>query len=241
MNQELTEIVVLMDASGSMGVSVNDVIGGFKTFLQEQRKCHEGYIRLTLIQFSSLFPQHVVYNRAMLDDVNLTAEQYKPLGGTPLYDALAMAITTTGNKLAAMQEYERPGKVVFLVITDGEENASKEFTGPVVQAMVKHQESTYQWQFVYIGADVDAFAQASAVAIDKTKTANFVRNKAGYINAFRAVGSNVAGYRSSNEVQAMSFTEDQRSMMAADVGEAHPAADTQTPDKPVECCGGKCK
>jgi hypothetical protein len=95
----------------------------------------------------------------------LTMETYTPSGGTALLDAMGKTIDATGRRLAAMPEHARPGKVIVVIITDGEENSSREFTYPRVNEMICHQRDVYKWEFMFIGTNQDAIASASRIGI----------------------------------------------------------------------------
>jgi hypothetical protein len=121
----------------------------------------------------------------------------KPRGGTALYDAVCIAIDTVGKRLAATPEKNRPGVVIVCIVTDGGENASTEFTYKDVNTRVDRQKNQYNWQFMYLGANQDAFAVAQALSFDVSKTSNFKTSNAD------AVGSGISGMVS--VMRSMSF------------------------------------
>lgn len=165
MKDGTTEIVVLLDRSGSMGSAKRDIIGGFNRFVAEQRKL-PGEARLTLVQFDSQGPHEVVHDRVPLARVpDLTDATYVPRGMTPLLDAMGWTIDHAGQALAALPEAERPATVVFVVATDGEENASREYSKAALRDKVVMQQDTYSWKFLYLGANQDAFAEAHKYGI----------------------------------------------------------------------------
>lgn len=168
MNNNLTEIVCIIDRSGSMASITNDAIGGFNTFLAEQKKL-PGEARLTLVLFDHEYL--VPVDNQPLDKVEeLTASTYVPRGSTALMDAIGRAITTVGERLAKTEEAQRPGQVVVVILTDGFENASQEYTRTRVAEMIQHQQEKYNWRFVYLGVNVDAFKEASSLNIAPTTT-----------------------------------------------------------------------
>lgn len=148
-----TLIAVLLDRSGSMESVKSDTEGGFKAFIDLQRG-HTGDIRVTLAQFDTEYD--VVYaNRAIAD---VPALVLQPRGGTALYDALGRLITDVGAELAALEQSRRPGTVIVVVLTDGHENSSREWTHDAVSAAIRRQETDYAWDFVFLGANMDAVA-----------------------------------------------------------------------------------
>lgn len=192
--RDATEIVVVMDKSGSMGVRQNDAIGGFNSFLEDQKK-EPGEANMTLVLFDTTY--NIPISGKPIKDVQpLTHETYRPGGNTALNDALARAIIETGKRLDDMPEADRPDKVICVVITDGEENSSKEHTKAQVQEMVKHQEEKYDWAFMYLGTGVDAFNEAMQLGIQKNMAANFAGGSIGTRSAYVGTSEAVKGYRS---------------------------------------------
>lgn len=191
--KDATEIVIVMDKSGSMECQRDDAIGGFNSFLEDQKK-EPGEANLTLILFDTTY--RVCYSGKPLAQVEpLCRKTYRPGGGTALNDALAKGITETGSRLEAMPESERPNKVICVVITDGEENSSKEHTKEQVAEMVKHQEEKYSWAFIYLGANVDAFDEARQLGIQPQMAVCFSANSIGTRSAHEGASNAVKQYR----------------------------------------------
>jgi len=189
--------VVVMDKSGSMGPRQADAIGGFNQFLTDQQK-EPGEANLTLIQFDTTY--NVVCSGKPIKDVEpLNTDTYRPGGGTALNDALARGVIETGKRLADMPEADRPQKVICVVITDGEENSSKEHTKEQVQEMVKHQEEKYDWAFLYLGANVDAFAAAQQLGIQANMAVAFCASPVGVRSAYAGTSEAVRHYRSAGK------------------------------------------
>lgn len=149
---DYTHITLVVDRSGSMGSMQSAAQEGIDAFVATQRVV-PGRASFTLIEFNSDI--HTVGFWGNIK--NFSGYSLVPAGGTALLDAVGQAIVLTGQKLDSMHEQARPGKVVVMVVTDGGENASKEFTADGVRAMVKHQEEKYGWQFIYVGSDVAAW------------------------------------------------------------------------------------
>ena len=163
MNSNLTYIAILLDSSGSMGGSRNDVIGGVNSFLEQQRQL-PGEARVTIAKFATNY--EIVCDNIRLQDVkDITPEDYLPMGGTALADAAMRLISTLGGFFATMPEEERPGQVVVLVFSDGEENMSREHTMEQVRETVKHQEEKYSWKFLLFGMDIDAKAMGASLGM----------------------------------------------------------------------------
>jgi Mg-chelatase subunit ChlD len=208
--KDATHIAVLLDRSGSMDAVKDETISGFNYFLKEQKDVGDN-ASLTLVQFDSESTDVVHEARAVRDVPNLNGDTYQPRGSTPLLDALGQTINSTGRTLAAIPEPNRPDKVVFVVITDGQENASHKFTKSQVKEMINHQMAKYNWQFVYLGANQDAFAEAGAVGIGAANAANFAPAYTEMAYAFTS--GNVANYRRTARVSSLRYSEQQRADM----------------------------
>lgn len=159
MKSGLDLVVAVIDRSGSMSSCQQATIGGFNEFIKGQlavpREC-----RLTLIQFDHEY--EVVHSQKPLNEFPpLSCETYVPRGSTALLDAMGRAINSTGEELAKLPEDQRPEKVVFVVVTDGLENASTEFTRAKIFEMVEHQKKNYNWTFIYLGANQDAITEGA--------------------------------------------------------------------------------
>jgi len=168
MNKDLTEIVVVLDKSGSMGSVREDTIGGFNTFLQDQKEL-PGEAVLTLTMFDTEYS--FVERGTLLENVQpLSNETYAPGGLTALLDAVGKTINDVVSRHATLPEDEKPGKVVFVVLTDGEENSSREITKKSeLVKMVKKQEEDYEWEIVFLGADIDAWGDGSSMGFSKSR------------------------------------------------------------------------
>ena len=147
-NTNLTQLAILLDRSGSMQSIVADTIGGFDAFIAEQRNA-PGVCRVTLAQFDNEY-EEVYADRPLTSVPGL---ELHPRGSTALLDAIGQLVTTIGSRLAAMPEHERPGTVIIGIMTDGQENASIEWTHQAIKALIEQQTNHYGWQFLYMGAD----------------------------------------------------------------------------------------
>lgn len=208
--KDATHIAVLLDRSGSMGSVKDETISGFNYFLKEQKAAGDN-ATFTLVQFDSESTDVIHEARQIREVPDLNQDTYLPRGSTPLLDALGQTIITTGKTLANIPETNRPDKVVFVVITDGEENASHQFTKTRVKEMIDHQTGKYNWKFIYLGANQDAFAEAGSVGIAMATAANYspMHTK----TAFIGTSANVASYRKSGRAEALEYSESQRKKM----------------------------
>ena len=208
--KDATHIAVLLDRSGSMGAVKDETISGFNYFLKEQ-KAAGANATLTLVQFDTESTDVVHESMPILEVPDLNHQTFQPRGGTPLLDALGQTIDSTGRALAAIPEANRPNKVVFVVITDGQENSSHRHTKASVKERIDHQSSHYNWQFVFLGANQDAFDEAGAVGIAMGNAANFAPARMQV--AFAATAANVASYRRSGNAAKLAYSDDQRAEM----------------------------
>jgi uncharacterized protein YegL len=171
MKKNLTELVFIIDKSGSMSGLEGDTIGGFNSMLKKQR-AEEGEAYLSTVLFDT--EEQVLYDRVPIEKVpEMTAKDYVPGGCTALLDAVGGAIRHIGN----IHKYARPEDVpehtVFVITTDGQENASRHFTQREVKAMIERQREKYGWEFIFLAANIDAVKAASSIGISRKRSASF--------------------------------------------------------------------
>lgn len=196
-----THITVLLDESGSMDHLAGDTREGFNTFLKEQQTVG-GRATMTVCKFSTHY--NVLAKMQDIREVSpLNAGSYRPGGGTALLDAMGTSITELGAALAALPEDKRPGKVLFLVITDGEENASREWTKTTIAEMVTRQETEWKWNFLYLGANVDAFAESGDLGIRSSNAIAYTASSKGLERAYGVMSRSVGAVRGSDDQNAM--------------------------------------
>jgi uncharacterized protein YegL len=170
MNKNLTEIIFLLDRSGSMGGLESDTIGGFNGFINRQCK-QKGETRLTAVLFDD--QTEILWNGIDANHARLTDEEYYVRGCTALLDAVGKTISEAGRRLSQSEEGEKPGKVIFVITTDGMENASQEYTYEKVKRMIEHQKEKYSWEFIFMGANIDAAEEAESLGISKEDSFSF--------------------------------------------------------------------
>lgn len=206
MKSDFTDISVVLDRSGSMASVATDTIGGFNTFLAEQKK-QPGTAKLTLAQFDDVY--EIVHDgKAIADVPNLTAQTFVPRGSTALLDAIGNTINRAGARLSAMSEADRPGKVIVVILTDGQENASHEFSKHKINDMIALQRDTYKWDFVFIGANQDAIATAADIGIRQDSALSYAANAAGTQHAFKSAARYTTSLRATGQA---AFTAEDRS------------------------------
>ena len=181
MNLNLTEIIFLMDRSGSMGGLETDTIGGFNAFIKKQTGM-EGDTIVTTVLFDDKY--ELLYNGIEAKKVKLSNKEYFVRGSTALLDAIGKTILDVGYRLSVIGEEHRPAKVIFVITTDGMENASREFTYAKVKELIKHQQEKYHWEFIFLGANIDATKEASNIGISKNNAFNYEASKDGVENMY---------------------------------------------------------
>jgi hypothetical protein len=180
MNQNLTEIVFLLDRSGSMNGLEGDTIGGFNGFVKKQAEL--GQTNLTTVLFDDRY--EILHKGISADGVALSEKEYFTRGNTALLDAVGKTINDVGGRLAKMPEDMRPGKVIFVITTDGYENASREFSYEQVKALITQQTEKYHWEFIFMGVNIDVSAESGKLGIKQDSSFSFVATGIGVSNFF---------------------------------------------------------
>jgi Mg-chelatase subunit ChlD len=199
MNENKTEIIVILDRSGSMGQGgkTEATISGFNEFLGDQRKL-PGECLMTVCMFNTVY--QITHNGVDIQAMpELSRKWYVPEGQTALLDAVARTITEVGARYAGMEEKDRPGNVVVAILTDGQENASVETELSDLKKMIERQTDEYSWKFVYIGAGVDAFNSGMQLGIDNAKPGNLIlcsaNSSGGVQRAMKGISRSVGSTR----------------------------------------------
>ncbi len=209
MNTNLTDITLVVDRSGSMATIKEDAEGGVNTFVTEQAK-ESGEALVTLLQFDT---EYEFLHKGM-PIRQVPKYELVPRGMTALLDAVGRAINETSERLLKMAEQDRPGLVIFVVVTDGHENSSKEFSKDQLKEMIERQQKEYDWHFTFLGANQDAFAEAGGMGIHAAGVANYRMDKVGA--AWQGTTSMVARMRtqrSAGETVKNEFTDEEREEM----------------------------
>ncbi len=205
MKKGYIDITVVLDRSGSMSSIREDTMGGFNTFLKEQKEA-EGETKFTLTQFDDRY--EIVHDGLPVSDVpELTNKTFVPRGSTALLDAMGRTINTVGSRLDALEESEKPEKVIFVVITDGHENSSRGFARSEVFEMVKHQTDTYNWEFIYLGANQDAIAAGHNMGFSTRNSMSYSADSVGVDNTYKSLGRVVRTCRSGQAMRGFTHSE----------------------------------
>ena len=195
MKKGLTEMVFILDRSGSMGGLEKDTIGGFNSMIEKQKQ-EEGEAYVSTVLFDNV--AEVLYDRIPLNKIEpMTDKQYYVRGCTALLDALGGAIRHIGNIHKYSREEDVPEHTIFVITTDGMENASRNYTRKAVKEMVERQQQKYGWQFVFLGANIDSITTAESYGIPQYMAADYCADPNGTQAVFRAVGKRVSMCRAS--------------------------------------------
>lgn len=207
MKNNHTDITIVLDRSGSMAQVANDTIGGFNRFLEDQQAA-PGTADLSLHQFNTEF-ETLVDGKDVKSAPKLTSKTFVPLGSTALLDAIGRAIIGTGARLESRPDDQRAEKVVFVILTDGLENASHRFRREKINEMISHQREKYGWEFVFLGANQDAISVGESIGVAVGASMTYVANQEGTQEVYRSFSHNLTSLRS-GRVQTMDFSEDDR-------------------------------
>ena len=200
MNKNLTEMVFILDRSGSMSGLEADTIGGFNGMIARQKK-EEGEALVSTVLFDDGI--RVVHDRVPLQNVQpMTDRDYYVGGCTALLDALGGAIHHIAQIHKYAREEDRPAKTVFVITTDGMENASRRYSRDKVRRMVRHEQEKYGWEFLFLGANMDAVKEAGRYGIRKDRSVQYCIDPAGTDLNFRSIDRAMSGFRRGEEVDA---------------------------------------
>lgn len=193
-----TELVFILDKSGSMHGLEQDTIGGFNSMLQKQKEL-DGECRITTVLFDNRY--ELLHDRIDIRAVSPMTEKEYQVGGTT---ALLDAIGRTVQKLVSVQkntakEY-RADRVLFVIITDGQENASQEYSSDKVKGMIQLEKEKYGWEFVFLGANIDAVETAGQLGISRDRAVDYVPDGAGTALNFQMMSETVAAFRETGAV-----------------------------------------
>ena len=200
MKKNLTEIVFILDRSGSMAGLEDDTIGGFNAMIEKQRG-EPGEALVSTVLFDN--ESEVVHDRVDVQKVEpMTRKEYYVRGCTALLDAVGGAIHHIGNVHKYAREEDRPEKTVFVITTDGMENASCKYTYEKVKKMISRQQEKHGWEFLFLGANIDAAKEAARFGIHADRAANYHADRKGTAVIYEAMSDAVCGVRASRPMSA---------------------------------------
>lgn len=200
MKKNLTELVLILDRSGSMAGLESDTVGGFNAMIEKQR-AEPGEALVSTILFDN--ESVVIHDRVDIREVpRLTEKDYRVRGCTALLDAVGSAIRHIGNVHKYAREEDRPEKTLFVITTDGMENASRRYTYDKVRRMIEHEKEAYGWEFLFLGANIDAAREAARFGISADRAANYHADRQGTAVIYGAVSEAVRQVRASKPMGA---------------------------------------
>ena len=211
MKDNFTRIAIILDRSGSMESCKESTVAGFNEFIRSQKEI-PGEVTVKLVQFDDQY--ETVFDKPLKECPELNQSTFVPRGSTALLDAQGRTIVELGQELAALPESERPSKVIVVTLTDGLENASKQYNLDKIGEMIREQRDKYNWDFVFLGANQDAIATAAAMSIPLPSAMSYSTSKAGVAATMAAVSHYVGAARKG---KAAAFSaEDRKSAMKKD-------------------------
>lgn len=193
MKKGLTELVFILDKSGSMGGLETDTIGGYNSMLAKQQTV-EGECHITTVLFDNNY--ELLHDRIDIKAVSpITEKEYQVGGSTALLDAIGRTIHKIGNAQKHTADDYRAEKVMFVIITDGEENSSREYSAEKIKAQIERQKTKYGWEFIFLGANIDAVETAGRFGISADRAQNYHADSEGIELNFRVMSEAVATFR----------------------------------------------
>ena len=193
MKKNLTEIVFILDRSGSMAGLEDDTIGGFNAMIQKQKN-EDGEAYISTVLFDNY--TEVIHDRVDIHQIQpMTRKDYYVRGCTALLDAVGKSIRHIGNVHKYAREEDRPEKAIFVITTDGMENASREYTYDRVRKMIQHEQEKYGWEFLFLGANIDAAKEAARFGITEDRAANYHADHQGTAVIYEAMSEAVCNVR----------------------------------------------
>ena len=222
MKKGLTEIVFILDRSGSMGGLEKDTIGGYNSMIAKQ-KTEEGEAIISTVLFDN--ETEVLHDRVPLAKVEpITEKEYFVRGSTALLDAVGGAIHHIGNVHKYTREEDVPEKTLFIITTDGMENSSRQYTYDKVRKMVERQKEKYHWEFIFLGANMDAVSVANNFGVDRNHAVTYECDGAGTALNYKVMSKMVSRARKAESAKAMGAAFDSEEMLAEirdDYGKRH--------------------
>ncbi len=212
MRKGLTEVVFILDRSGSMSGLESDTIGGFNSMINKQKK-EEGEVVISTVLFDD--ETEILHDRVDIKKIEpMNENQYFVRGCTALLDAVGGAIHHIGNVHKYAREEDRPEKTLFIITTDGMENSSHKYTYNKVKTMVERQKERYGWEFLFLGANIDAIEVAGRFGIKANRAVNYECDSEGTELNYRVLNDTVSKMRSCESVVKMSMMLDEEDCLA---------------------------
>ena len=185
MKKNLTELVFIIDKSGSMGGYEGDTVGGYNSMLEKQKKL-DGEVLVSTVLFDS--ECEVLHDRVPIGEIkHLTEEQYIPGGATALLDAIGGAVHHIGNVHKYARAEDVPEHTIFVITTDGYENSSRRYGSDKVKSMIKRQTEKYGWEFIFVAANIDAVETAGRIGIRRERAANYTQSREGFLGCYESM------------------------------------------------------
>lgn len=198
MKKELTELVFILDKSGSMSGLESDTIGGFNSMLEKQ-KAVSGECHITTVLFDNNY--ELLHDRIDIRATGpITDKEYQVGGSTALLDAIGMTIHKIGNAQKHTADEYRAEKVIFVIITDGEENSSREYSADKVREQIERQKSKYGWEFIFLGANIDAVQTAERFGVGADRAVSYISDRAGTSLNYSVMSAAVAEFREKSTI-----------------------------------------
>ena len=195
---EKTELVFILDRSGSMGGLERDTIGGFNSLIEEQKEL-DGEVIVSTVLFDNKY--ELLHNRKRLSEISpITRNEYFVRGTTALLDAIGHTISLVHRQYCETLKEERPVKVMFIITTDGYENASTEYTYSKVKKRIEEMKCKYNWEFIFLGANIDAVREAKRFGISEERAVNYHADHLGTKKNYKAMGNAVTSFRSTMHI-----------------------------------------
>ena len=191
------ELVFILDRSGSMGGLESDTIGGYNSMLSKQKKEKTGKVSVTTVLFDDQY--ELLYNQVPIEKVSpMTEEEYYVRGSTALLDAIGKTVMQVK---ANQDKKEIKDKVLFVIITDGMENASREYRADQIKKLIEERKEKNNWEFLFLGANIDAIGAAKDIGIDSSRAVRFKSDKKGTVKNYEVLNEAIKEVRSGNELK----------------------------------------
>ena len=198
MKKDLVEVIFILDRSGSMGGLEDDTIGGYNAMIEKQKKL-EGRALISTVLFDDRY--ELLHDRVDLERINpMTSKEYYVRGTTAILDAMGISISNMINIQKNLARDDRAEKIMFIITTDGMENASREYNYDMVKKMVEYQKEKYGWEFLFLGANIDAIETATRFGIDSDRAANFHSDSEGTTLNYEVIGEAVYKFRADSKL-----------------------------------------